>query len=48
MQRYVRRVAAQLYGDVARTEDALLKLVDLKDNHIFKSLRALCAPGLLA
>ncbi len=45
LQRYVRRVAAQLYGDTAKNEDALQKLVDLKDNHIFNSLRSLCAPG---
>ena len=45
LQRCVRKVAHIAFADGAKGEEALRKLLDMKDNNIFKGLRALCAPG---
>ena len=45
LQRCVRKVALIAFADGVKGEEALRKLLDMKDNNIFKGLRALCAPG---
>ncbi|KAK9820961.1 hypothetical protein WJX81_007677 [Elliptochloris bilobata] len=40
-----RRLAAAFGPEAARAEAELLKLAELRDNHIFKGLAALAAPG---
>lgn len=40
----MRRVAA-LFPDCARADEALQKIHELRDNHIFRGLALLCTPG---
>ena len=40
----MRRIAAA-FPDSARADEALQKIHEMRDGHIFKGLAALCAPG---
>ena len=40
----MRRVAA-LFPDSSRANEALQKIHEMRDNHIFRGLATLCAPG---
>ena len=47
LHRLARHIAAAAFGPEApRAEAELLKLAELRDNHIFKGLAALAAPGM--
>lgn len=44
LQRTVRKIASA-FDNEAKAQEALLKLLGMKDNHIFKGLRTLVTPG---
>lgn len=44
VQRSARKIASA-FSDAVKSEDSLLKLLEMKDNNIFKGLRVIAAAG---